>query len=317
MNMTTTAVEKQKPFELTGNDHRYLEALFQYHYLTASQLTHLFYKMGMLTTVKARLKRLVDNKYLQAIRLPTTKAKSPYVYTLAAKGIAHLERMGYELTKQYRPSKEEEKSWLFLYHTLGINDFLLACLHLQQYVSGLKLETVLHDLTLKHDPCLVTLHKKRQDGSEYTRVYHLVPDSWVHFILERGSKSYHKAVWLELDRASVDVKPFKEKLRSILVYFKSKEYHKRFATKSLVVCFATTGGKQRVEQMRKWIREELSATKEPPYLAKMFYSTALPQTSSTDGQKTTYVPLDAQVLFLSPVWYLPFDDKPVSLFTLE
>ncbi len=61
-------------FMLDGVDDRYLRSFGRFHYLTAKQVTRLFYKPGSFTTVQARLKRLSDNEYLLPLALPTIRA---------------------------------------------------------------------------------------------------------------------------------------------------------------------------------------------------------------------------------------------------
>src|SRR2546425_11125154 len=100
--------QKARPvFRLDGVDDRLLQALGRFHYLTAKQVTNLYYKAGSFTTVQARLKRLADNGYLLPLALPTIRAKSPFVYTLATKGREYLVELGFDLPGvSFRPSKE-------------------------------------------------------------------------------------------------------------------------------------------------------------------------------------------------------------------
>src|SRR5689334_535633 len=109
-------------FMLDGVDDKYLRAFGRFHYLTARQVTKLFYSSGSFTTVQARLKRLSDSEYLLPLALPTIRAKSPFVYTLSTKGREYLESLGIDLPlATYRPSREHEKGYQFFSHTLAIN----------------------------------------------------------------------------------------------------------------------------------------------------------------------------------------------------
>src|SRR5438105_4914955 len=80
--------------------------LYQLHTATADQLTHLHYKVGMLKTVKKGLKLLVDNGYIQADCVPTKFFKSPYYYTLAAKGLRFLSEVRIDVPPSDRARTE-------------------------------------------------------------------------------------------------------------------------------------------------------------------------------------------------------------------
>ena len=61
--------------------------LYHLQVATADQLCRLHYSPGSIKAIKARLKVLVDEGYLQADCIPTKHSKSPYYYTLAASGM--------------------------------------------------------------------------------------------------------------------------------------------------------------------------------------------------------------------------------------
>lgn len=92
------------------------------------------------------------------------------------------------------------------------------------------------------------------------------------------------------------MKDFKEKATAILSFYKSGAYQKRFGTHSLRVAFATTDGMARVKQMRTWLCDVLTKQQEKPGIAERFVCTALPDE------------IDPRTLFLTPVWYVPFDN---------
>jgi hypothetical protein len=287
-------------------DDKLLQALGRFHYLTAKQVTTLFYKAGSFTTVQARLKSLTDHKYLLALALPTIRAKSPYVYTLATAGREYLAELGFDMPlASYRPSKEHEKGYQFFSHTLAINDFLIASELLCRQVSAVRIEEMLHDLYLKHDPPYLTL------SSPKDKKIALVPDAWLDFRVKREGKDNESRVciWLELDQGTVSVKPLKKKIREMIALYEQGGYKDRFGTKNALFAFATTDGQRRVEFLRKWIRDELDQTsgiKNKPWLYQMFCVCALPSE------------IDPTELFLSRVWYLVRENTPqVNLLKLD
>jgi hypothetical protein len=301
------STQKESPaFRLDGVDDRLLQAFGRYHYLTAKQVTTLFYKPGTFTTVQARLKRLADNGFLLALALPTIRAKSPYVYTLATNGREYLTELGIDIpSSSYRPSKEHEKGYQFFNHTLAINDFLIASDLLTRVVPGVRIEEMLHDLTLKHDPPL--LASKAVKGKKTA----LVPDGWLDFRVKREGKDTESrfCIWLELDRGTMDIRPLKTKVRELVALYEQGGYKARFGTNNVLFVFATTAGDRRVEFLRKWIREELHAVEDikgKSWWFQMFAVCALPSE------------LDPRDLFLGKVWYLARENTPqVNLLKLD
>lgn len=256
-----------------------------------------------------KLKLLADHGYLDANEQPTTRGRSPYYYTLASKGIKYLKEAGLEVNKYYRPSRKVE--YLpFLLHTFSVNDVLIAAELLAQDTPQLTLAEMQHELALKQDPCKLPIEWERRsrDSGAATKHVSIVPDGWLDFHYDRGIDVPERrmCIWLEVDRGTVGMKDFKAKAAAILAFYKSGAYQRRFGTGSLRVAFATTDGTMRVRQMRTWLHDVIAKQQDKPVTAERFVCTVLP------------VDIDPHTLFLTPVWYIPFDDTlPVSLLITE
>jgi hypothetical protein len=304
-----TRDQQREAFALSGIDDRFLQAIYRYHMLKPEQLTRRYYSPGSLTFVKARLKLLTDYGYLDANEQPTTRGRSPYYYTLASKGIKYLKEAGFEVNRYYRPSRKVE--YLpFLLHTFAVNNVLIAAELLAESIPQLTLAEMQHELVLKQDPCRVPVGRERLSGDGNVSAKHIsiVPDGWLDFRYDRGTGTQERrmCIWLEVDRGTVGMRDFKEKANAILTFYKSGAYQKRFGTNSLRVAFATTDGMTRVKQMRTWLCQVLTKQQEKPGTAERFLCTALSDE------------IDPHALFLTPVWYVPFDNTPqVSLLTTE
>jgi Replication-relaxation len=277
--------------------------------IKAEQLTRRYYSRGSLTFVKARLKQLTDHGYLEANEQPTTRGRSPFYYTLASKGIRYLKEVGCEVNRYYRPSRKV-KYLPFLLHTFAVNNVLIAAERLVEGVPKLTLAEMQHELVLKQDPCKVPVEQERSGREANTLVKHIsiVPDGWLDFRYDRGPGTQERrmCLWLEVDRGTVGMKDFKEKTAALLAFYKSGAYQNRFGTNSLRVAFATTDGMGRVKQMRMWIRDVMAKLQEKPGIIERFVCTALPDE------------IDPHTLFLTPVWYVPFDGTPpVALLVTE
>lgn len=294
-------------YMIDGVDDKLLQAFGRYHYLTARQVTALFYKPGSFTTVQTRLKKLSDNEYLLPLALPTIRAKSPYVYTLAAKGREYLEELGIELPMaSFRPSRENVKGYQFFSHTLAVNNVLIAVEALSRMVSDVLVEDALHDLALKHDPPYLSV------GAQRGKKIAVVPDAWIDLRIRRGGKENESriCIWLELDQGTVSVKPLKKKVNDLVALYEQGGYKARFGTNKVVFAFATTGGERRASQLRKWIREELQAVvgndKTKAWWFTRFVVCALPSE------------INPRDLFLGKSWYVVRESNhKISLLKLE
>jgi Replication-relaxation len=307
--MKTRDQQQREAISLSGIDDRFLQAIYRYHMLKPEQLTQRYYSRGSLTFVKARLKRLTDHGYLDANEQPTTRGRSPFFYTLASKGIKYLKEAGLGVNRYYRPSRKVE--YLpFLLHTFSVNDVLIAAEWLAEDMPQLTLAEMLHELVLKQDPCKVPGGRERFSGERSISAKHssIIPDGWLDFRYDCGTGTQERrmCIWLEVDRGTVGAKDFKEKATAILSFYKSGAYQKRFGTNSLRVAFATTDGMTRVKQMCAWLCDVLTKQQEKPGMAELFLCTALPDE------------IDPHTLFLTPVWYVPFDNTHlVSLLVTE
>ena len=97
----TARKEAKKPFSLTPiydilirGSERVPVGTYHLQITTAEQLCRLHYSKGSLKTIKARLKTLVDEGYLQSDGIPMKFARSPYYYALDRKALDFLEEAG-------------------------------------------------------------------------------------------------------------------------------------------------------------------------------------------------------------------------------
>src|SRR5215211_6806716 len=128
----TAAPANQRLVKLGEKDDAILSALTQYYFLSAEQLTRLFYSKGSLAYVQKKLKTLTDAGYTQRVFYhPTFPARATYVYHIARKGLTYLRELGREVDRRYRPSETGEVSDFFLRHTLACNDVTIGA-HLLQ-----------------------------------------------------------------------------------------------------------------------------------------------------------------------------------------
>ena len=309
--------KKRKAFIPMPHHERILEALYRYHFLTIEQVTRLFYSRGSMTTVRSILSELAKSQYALYLYLPrsTPTGSLPKIYTLARRGINYLKALGYDVPTRFHPSEQEEKSFLFLRHTLAVNDVLIAATTLEKRYPAITLFDFVHERVLKRqEPITVsyevlTAEGKRvldKDGKPVTETIRVIPDALMDFRIDQPDmdKTYRFCVLLELDRATIEEKNFRKKVRGLLTFIKSGDSLKRFGTKLPTIVFVNAvGGEKRREQMRRWTEAELKKSKEPHFWTQLFMFTDVPP----EGE------IDNETLFLSPVWYTPFSTKPLVL----
>jgi Replication-relaxation len=294
------AVQKQS-FIVTPVHDMLLHDLNTLQRATAEQLTRLNYKMGMINTVKQRLKDLADNRYVLPLSHPSIRL--PYMYALDRKGLNYLQAQGVDVREYFRPFQEEDsaKNFLFREHMLAISDILIHAMLFVKSEPSYCIETMLHERVFKNNPMKATYTRS---GREETKT--IVPDAYLAFTSTSpsGNEETIPVLW-ELDRGTEDQKFFRKRIRAYIVFLRSREFEKFFEVKNITVAFATTKDHQRVRQMREWARRELAVTNEPKWLADLFLFTALPENMGE---------IEPRHLFLAPVWYTPSDDdNPVSL----
>jgi len=304
---------KQKPYVPTPLDYQILQYVREYHFLTAWQLVKLHYSDGSLTRARVVLLRLYDEaEFLDRRALPHVGVGQPtYIYALATKGINYLKDQGFPSFSRYRPSELQQFKYPHLDHVLHLNDFLIAGRNITKVAPDITLAAMRHDLDLKRTPAKVSYVRRLPDGDRIDERVTIVPDGWMDFRLQlaNSSKKRRKCIIVELDRGSeTNVGEFKKKIRAYVPYaYPGGAYEAMFGTQTVIVAFATTAGERRLKTMLLWCEQELQEQR-LEHEAPLFRFTALPQ-EELDPQTG----LDPKKLFLSTVWYVPYEKEPVTL----
>lgn len=276
-------------------DDRILKALARLHYLTALQLCRLLgYSPASLAYLQKILKRLTDASFCQRLYLPrpTQHGSAPSVYTLGKLGVQWLKEQGIDTPHRLRPKEQRGLSYLHLYHTLEINDFLIAAELLSQQVPQVVLHTMLHERILKRTPDYVPIYHR--DG-EVEKVA-VIPDSWLDF---RINDSSQMCLALELDRGTEGQTKWRRKVQA-LMFWSGDPYRERFETTSLTIAVVATPGNKRMRDLQRWTEVQLQELARNDTDLFRF----------TDLEPSRASP---QELFLAPCWYRPFHEEPVPI----
>jgi Replication-relaxation len=311
--MAGKGVVRPKRERISYVDERILGALLELHYLTAEQLARLYYKATSLNYVREQLKRLYDTDYLDRIYGPRAQAAGsvPWVYLLGRKGLRHFKDSGVDLDRRYRPSEERAHSDQFLFHTLAINDVLIAARLLAHQRADVELIAIRHDLDLKHTPVNVETAGGQGRDRERTPV---VPDGWVDFRISMPGreKPVPAPLLLEVDRNTKAVRAFKRKIRALIPYL-TGPYEKMFGMKAVTVAFildeaacgSARDAEKRLRDMVRWTEEELRDRNKQSW-GRIFLFTTLPTDRSFDPPQ----------FFIGARCVTPFSDLPISLLDL-
>src|SRR5207249_106785 len=139
---------------------------------------------------------------------PVVRGKAPLVYTLARKGLNYLKGAGFDVRAYFRPSKEQEKSYLFLLHTLAFNDVLIAASNLHKVAAEYSLLSFTHERVLKQTPYKISFMR----GGTLETVT-LIPDAFLLFGRKKKNGDEKLPRVLELDRNTTEQKHFRRNLR--------------------------------------------------------------------------------------------------------
>src|SRR6266849_1405183 len=284
------------PDMLSAVEEKLLMAVYRFHYLTLEQIVcYLGISPNSANWIRKKLKSLVDRAFLDTQFLPrlTPYGRLPLIYMLGTEGVNHFKELGYPVS--YHSPKERIRGYLFLTHTLDLNDLLIAAASLSRSNPAITLTEWKHERVLKHMPCKVDIGNGKTSA--------VVPDAWLDWQLETpfGAPGEDRfSTFVEVDRDTEDITQFKPKVRSYLAF--ANGAYKVFGSDVFNVVFVVAdGGQRRLQQLRKWTMEQLTEQETVDF--SIFFKFAL----------LPAAPIDAVSLFLSPVWYTLEDDRPVSL----
>jgi len=280
--------------EVTPAKQDLLVAIGRYFYLNARQCTRLLYAEASLTRVQALLKELADDGYCQRLFLPrpTPHGRVPAIYTLGRLGRTYLAALGVDVPTRLRPSAAREHAYLFLDHTLAVNDCLIAIELLARRVPQIAIRTMHHERTLRRMPIVV----RDTDGREAA----VIPDGWLDLRVALPDGTYRTCIALEIDRGTTEQRAFRRKVAR-WVAAADGPYREAFGTDLLTVAIVATPGEGRAEELLRWIAAELASLRRQD-AADLFFVTAVDAAS-----------VDPATLYCGPVWRRCDQEAPVPL----
>lgn len=264
--MTIVLMEKERPatrlpryrrashpprMQITARDTRIVRAVYEMRFLTREQVQLLEFSPSTASFCKRRLALLYHHGFLDRKFIPSVGGfgSTRAIYCLAPKGaelVAHELALGLA-DLDWRP-RDADRELYFLQHTLGINDFRISALLAAQR-RGLNINWTDERSLRRREMRDYVPDTKSKDQLT------IVPDGYFTLEIVANTAAYA----LELDRATVEEKPFKRKIRAYGEWKRTGTYAKRFGTDSLRVLFVVASNRRdpyRLARIKRWCEAE-------------------------------------------------------------
>jgi hypothetical protein len=237
---------------LTARDEQIIDWVYELRFATQEQIADLLFSPKASSSCRRRLTLLYHNGYLDRRLIPLRSrfGANRAVYCLDRRGaelLAFLRKTG-RSNLGWRP-RDNARELYFLEHTVSSNTFrICATLAAQRHGYGLVWtdERTLRARTMRDlvpDP----KHPKERLA--------VIPDGYGQLTVSGSPQCFA----LELDRATVEEKPYKEKVRALGEWKVTGAYRRRFGTESLRVLFviaSTERDRNRLQRIKAWTEAE-------------------------------------------------------------
>jgi hypothetical protein len=286
------------PLHTAKGQHAILTALFEFEYLTATQVTRLCYASGSLTYGKAKLKALVDTGL--ALTVGGRGTNLPLIYTLSGKGRSLASSLVGQQAKRFRQKEAREKqlNLYFMQHLLAVNDVLIAAQRLSESHPAITVTNMYREPELR----------RRIYVAVPTKIC-IEPDASLQFLItetwQQESETWEEFFHIEVYRTMPPVKErFKQKIQGYVTYDDTGLHEELFQTPVLsIAVLAQTS--QMATMLKRWTEEALQAM-ERPEEGDWFFFCSLDTATATPEE-----------LYLSPVWEQAFGTIKTPLLILE
>ncbi len=258
---TTTTTKRRKIFEveknpprmfLTERDKEIIRAVYSFRMLTREQIQKLLFPMIRREVPQRRLKYLYHHRYLERVPLPVSDhplaAKKP-VYRLAPRGAEQIaQEQDIELKELLYWGRGDDKDHrdtqvtsLFLEHELAVNEVRIA-VTLSAQKHKMEVEKWLDEPTLRGFRDSVTITNEETGRKQKVTV---IPDAY--FLLVTPRRAHFE---LEVDRSTMTLTRWKQKIMAYEAYIYQGYYEKRFKVRTLRILTVATSA-ERLKHLRE------------------------------------------------------------------
>ena len=255
--------EQPPRMQLTERDVGVVLAVHDYRTLRRDQIEKLFFPSA--NTANERLKCLYQHRFLDRRWLPVAygQGMSQAIYLLDERGAELVaERQGSDRSQVHWRAAHNHIGSPFLEHSLMINDARIAFTTAAQK-SGYQVDKWVGEAALKATGDHVDIPTARGGRRKVA----VIPDGYL--ALNLGDRRAH--FFLEIDRATLSNRRWRERIAAYRMYVESGRYAERYGTRSLRILTVTTGPKRLAN---------LKRTTEQAGGGRLFWFTTLEEMSS-------------------------------------
>jgi hypothetical protein len=223
-------VDDPPRMQLTRRDRQVIHAVYKHRFLRRNQIQALFFPSR--NTANRRLQGLFQHGFLKRLLPPVQlgEGREQAIYALDERGADLIAAEKGVAREDVRWRKKDNKaSFLFLDHSLHINDFRIA-IALAANARGYRIARWLDEREIK------SLRERVPAPGKQRRCLPVTPDAF--FEVDLGDR--RAGFFLEMDMGTMTNKRFKDKVRAYIIYKTQGYYQKKFGIASLRVLTVTT-----------------------------------------------------------------------------
>jgi hypothetical protein len=242
MKLTPTPKVALTPLILTPRHEQILQAIYEYRYVTALDITNLLFSKGSREYVRKMMSAMAGGKdqqtrhYLYRFPFPTGSAGNrERIFTLGVLGRDFLaNELGMPVDWYFRPYKPNHFSHSHVLHHLLLTRFVVA---VQSYTRNhpqisLLQTRLCHELA--RNQAEIAGENKQKSAKTV-----IIPDAWMLFALQ--SNGAHYPVMLEIDRGTTFRSKFQAQLKARLEFVRSGGYKRVYNQPAVIFAYVTAG----------------------------------------------------------------------------
>jgi hypothetical protein len=238
--------------QLTPRDEQIVQWVYELRFTTQEQLQQLLFSPSTASSCKRRLTLLYHNSYIDRRLLPLRSRfganRAAYCLDKKGKGLLAF-RTGTALAQiGWRPV-DNDRELYFLEHMLATNQVRI-CATIAATEQSFDLSWV-DERALK----ATAMRDLVRDPKNKETQLAVIPDGYFQLATDTTPLGFA----VELDRGTVEEKPFKAKIRALGEWKVKGAYQRRFGTDSLRVLFVvapTDRDQKRAERIKRWTEAE-------------------------------------------------------------
>ncbi|MCD6217769.1 replication-relaxation family protein [bacterium] len=239
--------KKPPRFQITDRDIEFIRAICKYRFLLLEQLAWLFPEASK-RGIENRLRYMYHNKYLDRLMLSDNVYSHKLIYAMAEKGARLLAQADDVARDEIAWNRFHNKVGLsHIQHLLDVNDVLISY---EKSLADAQDQGRVKDfkaLSTNPDSHRISVVRRKEDGSRYESS--VIPDAIIGVKFKRKFGLF----FVEVDRGTMSLKRWMEKIIVYREYMKSSELKERFHTNWFIVLTVTTSERRIMSLAKKTV----------------------------------------------------------------